>query len=128
MRCQGKAPLLYPNPEAELLASDPRLSVPCRLKRHPKMADKAENSQPELVDLDPTPEERSRAPAPPADAEPPPKPPRALSPREQAKATLKEAFPAIDDNVIEAVLIASGGNIEPAFNALLGTDHMLHFS
>jgi CUE domain len=50
----------------------------------------------------------------------PPKPPRPLGSREQAKATLKEAFPDVDDNIIEAVLIASGGKIEPAFNALLG--------
>jgi CDK inhibitor PHO81 len=38
----------------------------------------------------------------------------------QAKATLKEAFPDVDEAIIEAVLIASGGSIEPAFNALLG--------
>jgi hypothetical protein len=41
---------------------------------------------------------------------------------QQNKVTLKEAFPSVDDNVIEAVLIASSGNIEPAFNALLGMD------
>lgn len=50
----------------------------------------------------------------------PPKPPRPLSPQQQAEATLKEAFPSIDGSVIKAVLIASGGSIEPAFNALLG--------
>jgi hypothetical protein len=33
---------------------------------------------------------------------------------------LKEAFPTVDDNVIKAVLSASGGRVEPAFNALLG--------
>jgi hypothetical protein len=33
---------------------------------------------------------------------------------------LKEAFPTVDDGVIKAVLSASGGNVEPAFNALLG--------
>ena len=51
---------------------------------------------------------------------PPPKPPRPIDPRVQAEATLKEAFPGIDLSVIKAVLAASGGQVEPAFNALLG--------
>ena len=50
----------------------------------------------------------------------PPKPPRPLSPRQQAENTLKEAFPTIDAAVVKAVLTASGGKVEPAFNALLG--------
>jgi hypothetical protein len=33
---------------------------------------------------------------------------------------LKEAFPSIDESVIKAVLSASRGLIEPAFQALLG--------
>ena len=51
---------------------------------------------------------------------PPPQPPRPISLREQNEKTLKEAFPTIDIAVIKAVLTASSGNIEPAFNALLG--------
>jgi hypothetical protein len=51
----------------------------------------------------------------------PPKPPRPLSPQQQAENTLKEAFPNIDAAVVKAVLTASGGHVEPAFNALLGT-------
>ncbi|KAK4993878.1 ubiquitin-binding protein cue5 [Elasticomyces elasticus] len=51
---------------------------------------------------------------------PPAKPPRPLSPHVQAENTLIEAFPGIDAKVIKAVLIASGGKVEPAFNALLG--------
>lgn len=43
-----------------------------------------------------------------------------MSPREQSEATLKEAFPTIDATIIKAVLTASGGKLEPAFNALLG--------
>lgn len=39
---------------------------------------------------------------------------------QQAENTLKEAFPTIDAAVVRAVLRASGGNVEPAFNALLG--------
>ncbi|KAL5113324.1 ubiquitin-binding protein cue5 [Pleosporales sp. CAS-2024a] len=50
---------------------------------------------------------------------PPPKPPRPMSPQQQAQNTLMEAFPDIDNNVIKAVLVASGGKVEPAFNALL---------
>lgn len=51
---------------------------------------------------------------------PPPKPPRPLAPEQQAENTLKEAFPFIDAAVVKAVLRASGGQVEPAFNALLG--------
>lgn len=51
----------------------------------------------------------------------PPKPPRPGNPMRQAENTLKEAFPNIDVAVIKAVLQASGGSVEPAFNALLGS-------
>lgn len=54
------------------------------------------------------------------DEAPPSKPARPLSPQSQNVNTLKEAFPTIDLKVIRAVLIASGGSVEPAFNALLG--------
>lgn len=47
-------------------------------------------------------------------------PPRPMSPQEQAANTLIEAFPSIDTKVVKAVLSASGGKVEPAFNALLG--------
>lgn len=50
---------------------------------------------------------------------PPPKPPRPVDAQAQAQNTLVEAFPAIDSNVIKAVLVASSGKVEPAFNALL---------
>jgi hypothetical protein len=50
---------------------------------------------------------------------PPPKPPRPMSPRQQAQNTLVEAFPDTDSKVIQAVLVASGWKVEPAFNALL---------
>lgn len=91
------------------------------------MTEQHETASPELSNLDPTPV--SAAPAPAADVStslteaapaPPPKPPRPLSPHSQAKATLVEAFPNVDESVIEAVLVASGGNVEPAFHALLG--------
>ena len=84
------------------------------------MADKsANNTSPELSNLDPTPVPSMPTITPTA-VQAASAPPRTQSPRAQAKATLKEAFPNVDDGVIEAVLIASGGNIEPAFNALLG--------
>ena len=50
---------------------------------------------------------------------PPQKPPRPVDPNVQAQNTLIEAFPDVDSNVIKAVLVASGGKVEPAFNALL---------
>lgn len=55
-----------------------------------------------------------------ADEIPPAKPPRPANPMAQAEHTLIEAFPSIDPKVVRAVLVASGGNVEPAFNALLG--------
>lgn len=64
--------------------------------------------------MDPTPR------PPPKDDAPPSKPARPINPREQAENTLREAFPSIDISVIKAVLTASGGSLEPAFNALLG--------
>ncbi|KAK4042271.1 hypothetical protein C8A01DRAFT_44660 [Parachaetomium inaequale] len=54
----------------------------------------------------------------PGDA-PPPKPPRPLTEEQKSQQMLKEAFPSVDDTVIKAVLRASGGRIESAFNALL---------
>lgn len=56
----------------------------------------------------------------PEEGAPPAKPPRPLSPQQQAENTLIEAFPSIDTKVVKAVLMASGGKVEPAFNALLG--------
>jgi hypothetical protein len=50
---------------------------------------------------------------------PPPKPPRPASEQQQNEQILKEAFPSIDAAVIRAVLRASRGQVEPAFNALL---------
>ncbi|KAI1418229.1 hypothetical protein F5Y13DRAFT_37580 [Hypoxylon sp. FL1857] len=50
----------------------------------------------------------------------PPKPPRPLTEQQKNELILKEAFPNIETAVIKAVLIASGGQIDPAFNALLG--------
>lgn len=50
----------------------------------------------------------------------PPKPPRPVTEQQKNELILKEAFPNIELPVIKAVLIASGGQIDPAFNALLG--------
>lgn len=52
---------------------------------------------------------------------PPPKPPRPMTEAQKNQLILKEAFPTVEDGVIKAVLTASGGRVEPAFNALLGT-------
>ncbi|KAG5421926.1 CUE5 [Candida metapsilosis] len=52
-------------------------------------------------------------------APPPPPPKRPKDPVEQIVQDLKDAFPQTDDKVITAVLIASQGNPEPAFGALL---------
>ena len=50
---------------------------------------------------------------------PPAQPSRPKSPFSQAEVTLIEAFPGLDAKVVKAVLVASGGKLEPAFNALL---------
>ncbi|KAK1761324.1 CUE domain-containing protein 5 [Echria macrotheca] len=49
----------------------------------------------------------------------PPKPPRPMTEAQKNQQILKEAFPTLDPAVIKAVLTASGGRVEPAFNALL---------
>jgi hypothetical protein len=54
----------------------------------------------------------------------PPKPPRPVSETQQNETILKEAFPSVELSVIKAVLRASGGRVEPAFNALLGSLHI----
>ncbi|KAI0013293.1 hypothetical protein F4779DRAFT_445242 [Xylariaceae sp. FL0662B] len=59
-------------------------------------------------------------PAPDAGETPPAKPPRPLTEQQKNELILKEAFPDIDAAVIKAVLAASRGQIDPAFNALLG--------
>lgn len=51
---------------------------------------------------------------------PPPKPPRPMTEAQKNEMMLKEAFPSVDVGVIKAVLRASGGQVEPAFHALLG--------
>ncbi|KAL8909746.1 MAG: hypothetical protein Q9207_000055 [Kuettlingeria erythrocarpa] len=68
-----------------------------------------------------TQEDQPLQPPPPSSGEDvaPPKPPRPSNPLQQAENTLKEAFPSIDPSVVKAVLRASGGSVEPAFNALL---------
>ncbi|KAF1966061.1 hypothetical protein BU23DRAFT_560523 [Bimuria novae-zelandiae CBS 107.79] len=50
---------------------------------------------------------------------PPAKPPRPMSPHQQATNTLIEAFPDTDVKVIRAVLMASSWNVERAFTSLL---------
>lgn len=50
---------------------------------------------------------------------PPPKPPRPMTEQQKNELILKEAFPGVDAPVIKAVLSASGGHIDRAFNALL---------
>ncbi|KAL0940760.1 CUE domain-containing protein [Colletotrichum truncatum] len=54
-----------------------------------------------------------------AEPAPPAKPPRPSTETQKNEDILKEAFPSIDISVIKAVLRASGGRIDPAFNALL---------
>jgi hypothetical protein len=55
----------------------------------------------------------------PAEEMPPAQPPRPTATQQSNEQILKEAFPSIDMTVIKAVLVASGGQIDPAFNALL---------
>jgi CUE domain len=80
------------------------------------------------LDFDDEPQETGVTPAPTSSAPPqpaeidtlPPKPPRPLSPKQQAENTLREAFPTVDAAVARAVLVASNYNVERAFHALLG--------
>ena len=56
----------------------------------------------------------------PQDQTGPAKPARPLTEQQKNEIILKEAFPSIELSIIKAVLAASGGRIDPAFNALLG--------
>lgn len=58
----------------------------------------------------------------PAEEMAPSQPPRPLTTQQKNEQILREAFPSIDAAVIKAVLAASGGQIDPAFNALLGKE------
>ncbi|KAL1964311.1 hypothetical protein VTN77DRAFT_7131 [Rasamsonia byssochlamydoides] len=90
-----------------------------------KVSTGGSNSNPESpttarpLDFDDEPQETGVTTTPETEV-PPPKPPRPLSPRQQAQNTLKEAFPTVDAAVIKAVLTASDYNVERAFHALLG--------
>lgn len=53
------------------------------------------------------------------DEDAPPPPPRPVSPISRITQDLKDAFPNVEDKLITAVLIASQGQVDPAFNALL---------
>lgn len=61
-----------------------------------------------------------------ADGAPPPKPPRPMTEAQKNETILREAFPSVDVAVVKAVLRASGGQAEPAFNALLGASARRH--
>ena len=50
---------------------------------------------------------------------PPPQPPRPKDPTQEIIDDMKQAFPNIEEKYIIATLIASQGNPDPAFNALL---------
>lgn len=82
------------------------------------------------LDNDNAPPTSTTTPPAPASSEetPPTKPPRPLTQMQKNELTLKEAFPSIDVSVIKAVLSASGGRIDPAFNALLGMIQSGYFS
>ncbi|CAN6641290.1 ubiquitin-binding protein Cue5p [Trichomonascus vanleenenianus] len=89
-----------------------------------KETEQKDESLPEYSDKIDRVEELEAAQAAEADKEeiaptPPPKPPRPVSPFARAMAQLQEAFPNTEESVIRAVLVASGGKLDPAFNALL---------
>jgi hypothetical protein len=100
-----------------------------RTGRDPDFDDDAEAATPAVApERQPTPKGPKKVSFQDQDDEPPappPKPPRPMTPRAQAEGTLSEAFPTMDVKVIRAVLTASGGRVEPAFNALLGRESLL---
>lgn len=53
------------------------------------------------------------------DEDVPPRPERPLSPLSRVKKDLQDAFPNIEEKYVQAVLIASQGQADPAFSALL---------
>ncbi|KAK6517303.1 ubiquitin-binding protein cue5 [Arthrobotrys megalospora] len=105
-----------PSPDDGLLREEP-LDDPKPLKSTDVPTATAPSAASQTVTAPPAPTVES---VPEGEETPPPKPPRPVSKFEQNVATLAEAFPDIDVSVIKAVLTASGGRVEPAFNALLG--------
>ncbi|KAI5458109.1 hypothetical protein BGZ63DRAFT_416546 [Mariannaea sp. PMI_226] len=71
-----------------------------------------------LLENDPPSTATAHSPATTTDT-PPAKPPRPLTEAQKNELILKEAFPSVEISVVKAVLRASGGRVEPAFNALL---------
>ena len=88
-----------------------KTSEESKTENEPKADEKAKAEKAKAEAAESKPEETEE------DAPPPPV--RPLSPLSQIKKDLKDAFPSSEDRIIEAVLIASEGRVDPAFNALL---------
>jgi hypothetical protein len=84
-----------------------------------------DNETPAVTENKPSPPPPSKSPKPgvrfseSATEIPPPKPPRPVNRMEQDAKALADMFPDTDAKVIKAVLVASGGDVERAMNALL---------
>lgn len=74
----------------------------------------------EEIKIDEKPESKDEKPLPiDKDEDAPPAPPRPVDPVTKLKKELKDAFPSIDDRLITGILIASQGDLDLSFNALL---------
>jgi hypothetical protein len=87
-----------------------------------------DNETPAVTENKPSPPPPSKSPKPgvrfseSATEIPPPKPPRPVNRMEQDAKALADMFPDTDAKVIKAVLVASGGDVERAMNALLSME------
>ncbi|KAF6063228.1 CUE domain family protein [Candida albicans] len=90
-----------------------------------KPEEKKEESKPTDTTSETKPETKSEAKTEPKkdheqdESVPPPQPPRPKDPTQEIIDDMKQAFPNIEEKYIIATLIASQGNPDPAFNALL---------
>lgn len=104
--------------ELKVVTNDPIDLDETTLQTTTKESDKS-NEVVESVDSDKATTEPAETKEPEEEEEAPKAPPRPVSPVTSMKTTLKDAFPTIDERVITGVLIASQGNMDTSFNALL---------
>lgn len=104
---QSKATVGKDSDKKEISGTDIKETISASDKKVGEKPQVKENSETGKAEADPAGED---APAP---------PPRPVSPLTQIKQDLKDAFPNVEERLITTVLIASQGNADPAFNALL---------
>lgn len=104
--------------ELNVVSNDPVESID-DFRSSDKKETKSDKEQEQEKSEKPETPEKSEKPEATEEEEAPPAPPRPVSPVSSMKKDLKDAFPSTDDRLITGILVASQGNMDSAFNALL---------